>query len=551
MRSVTSFFNATVLRKDISRFSPIWASYGLLLALVVTTVLGAGNEVLRAFRINELLSFTSYVNGIYAGIVAMVLFGDLYDIRMCNALHAMPLRREGWFLTHCASALLFSVVPTALACLFLIPALGSFWYLAIVAFGVTTLQYIFFFGLAAFSALCVGKRLALIMVYSITNAISMLFMWLCKVFYQPILYGILLREGMFRYFCPFLEMGTDKYANLVYEAGSAQFMGLEMDSWGYLIVCTVLGLGFAALALVIYRRRSLESAQNFIAVRPLAPVFLALYTLTIMAVMYAVSSMFFRNQAVWFLIGGLLVGFLSGQMLLSKSVRVFRPRLILGFAAMMAVFAAVLGVLWLDPIGLINYVPNTNNIQTVEIATSNMIYYEQFQADSDALVLTQPEDIQAIVDLHHRMIENQEENAKMEDDFTVYLEYHLSDGTTVWRNYPISLATEEGQQLKGYFSSWQCVLKTEDFDAFAASVTGIQTAGGLQIPASQFSTVLQALKSDCDAGTMAQTWNLYDFAPAQERLTITFTDGETEQTLSLRVYSFSEYTLEALAKIAG
>lgn len=551
MRSVTSFFNGTVLRKDISRFSPIWASYSLLMILVATTILGAGNEILCAFRLNEFLTYQSYVNGIYAGIVAMMLFSDLYDIRMCNALHAMPMRREGWFLTHCTAAMLFSIVPTAIACLFLMPALGQFWYLALMALGVSTLQYLFFFGVAAFSALCVGKRLALIMVYTIINAISMLFMWLSKMFYQPILYGIQLREGMFRFFCPFLEMGTHQYANLRFEAGAAQFLGLAGRNWIYLIVCATLGVIFGVLALVVYRRRSLESAQNFIAVRSLAPVFLALYTLTIMAVMYALSAMFFQEQGYLFLIAGLLIGFLSGQMLLSKSVRIFRPRLFLGFAAMMTVFAAILGVLWLDPMGLINYVPDTQNVQKVEIATSNMIYYDQFQQESDALILTRQEDIQEIVDLHRILIENQEENAKMEVDFTVYLEYHMEDGTTVWRNYPISLATEEGQQLKSYFSSWQCVLKTEDFDAFTASVTDIQTAGGLQIPKNQIQNLLQALKEDCDAGTMAQTWNLYDFAPAQERLSITYTTGETEQTLILRVYSFSQHTIQALADCAG
>ena len=40
-------------------------------------------------------------------LTAQLLFGDLYHSRLCNALHAMPVTREGWFLTHSAAGLAF------------------------------------------------------------------------------------------------------------------------------------------------------------------------------------------------------------------------------------------------------------------------------------------------------------------------------------------------------------------------------------------------------------------------------------------------------------
>ena len=36
-------------------------------------------------------------------LAALVLFGDLDNPRMCNALHALPLRRETWFFSHAAA----------------------------------------------------------------------------------------------------------------------------------------------------------------------------------------------------------------------------------------------------------------------------------------------------------------------------------------------------------------------------------------------------------------------------------------------------------------
>lgn len=55
----------------------------------------------------------------------MLLFGDLYNSRMCNALHAMPMRRETLFLTNVVSGLLFSMIPTAVMALLSVPLLNA------------------------------------------------------------------------------------------------------------------------------------------------------------------------------------------------------------------------------------------------------------------------------------------------------------------------------------------------------------------------------------------------------------------------------------------
>jgi len=69
----------------------------------------------------------------------------------------------------------------------------------------------------------------------------------------------------------------------------------------------------------------------------------------------------------------------------------------------------------------------------------------------------------------------------------------------------------------------------------------------MQIPQERVQQLLEALYLDCQQGNMAQTWSLYHYAPAQERLSITYQENGETKTLILRVYEFCSNTLQALA----
>ena len=125
MKLRTSFFNATVLKKDITRFAPLWGLYTVFMLLVVLAIWGDYTEPARfAGNADEIMVGMGVVNFIYAGLAALCLFGDLFKQRLCNALHAMPLRREGWFLTHCAAGFLFCLGPNALGAVLAAAMLG-------------------------------------------------------------------------------------------------------------------------------------------------------------------------------------------------------------------------------------------------------------------------------------------------------------------------------------------------------------------------------------------------------------------------------------------
>ena len=208
MKSRTLSCKKTAFRKDITRFAPVWGGWLLFLLLILLTM--SADEADFWFPSN--LANSLQVMGVftcgYALLVTQVLFGDLYNSRMCNALHAMPLKRSGWYAAHVKAGLWFCLVPTAvvavLASLWIggVSAMEKGWMIPLYWWVGTNLSYLFFFGVGVFSALCVGNRFGMAVVYGTLNFASVLLMFLIDSLYVPLLHGMLTPFSLFTPFCP-------------------------------------------------------------------------------------------------------------------------------------------------------------------------------------------------------------------------------------------------------------------------------------------------------------------------------------------------------------
>ena len=129
MKFRKSFFNGAVFRKNLTRFAPVWLLYTVCLLLGLVMLSESGVEYWLSANIAQGISFMSIVNFAYALLSALLLFGDLTNSKMCNALHALPLRRETWFGTHIASGIAFSLLPNLVIALIALPImqLGIGW----------------------------------------------------------------------------------------------------------------------------------------------------------------------------------------------------------------------------------------------------------------------------------------------------------------------------------------------------------------------------------------------------------------------------------------
>ena len=129
MKSATSssksWFYPTLWKKNMARFWPVWALYGLvwLVALplnLMTNYRGGGNwggldEGANHFANYTVLEYAGELSVIlsvgFAILAAMAVFSYLYQSRSVGMLHALPVKREGLFLTNYLSGLSFLLLP--------------------------------------------------------------------------------------------------------------------------------------------------------------------------------------------------------------------------------------------------------------------------------------------------------------------------------------------------------------------------------------------------------------------------------------------------------
>ena len=534
MKSRTSFFNKTALRKDILRYSPIWAFYTIFLLLVLFGESDYSRESI-ARDIVDFLAPMAWINLFYGGICGVLLFGDLFKNRLCNALHAFPMRREGWLVTHIVAGFLFSFVPNLL-----VTGIGAFmlWeyaYIAPIWLAISTMQFLFFFGTAVLAATCAGNLLGTVAVYGITHFVTVFIYAVAELLYQPLLYGVQFNGNAFFRFFPLNKMAGFDYADLKvhYEQvePTVQFNGLEGEAWRYIGICAAVGILCFFLAGLVYRRRNLEDAGDFISLKPLSPLFLLVCTIGAGAFLYMFSDLV-GNKTYLFLALGMIIGYFVGKMLLERTLKVFGKKSLIALGVVLLVFGSSLGLTWLDPLGITTYVPKTENIQAAYINGADR-GYNYYYSDSivpeisfDSYVgydnrgtfsITDPEEIVALQNFHRQLIQYR----PSKDDGTlcsVQIDYKLKNGRTVTRYYRVGRDTPLGEQAGKYFNDMRYIFEVNDVSVLysvfeSVSMDYYNGNDYIQInltDSQEIAGLLDAIKKDCEAGNMAQNWAYHE-----------------------------------------
>jgi len=525
MKSRTLCCKGTVLRKDIARFAPLWAIYLIGGLLVMMSMIASGSEDSAARSLASTIGPFSVINMIYAALCAQMLFGDLFKSRMCNALHAMPLRRESWFLTHVTAGMLFSLVPHVIAVVLMSLILEEFWFVALYWLLGMTLEYLFFFGLAVFSVFCAGNRFAQVAVYGIINFASMIVAWFVDTIYEPLLYGVDLPDAVYVPFCPVVQMCTSTVllrferiqTNIhYYENQIWEYKGLG-EGWDYLILCAVLGVVLLVAALLLYRRRKLECAGNFIAVKPLEPVFQVVFTLCAGGVVSAFGEIFDGGYIVY-LVVGLVVGWFVAQMLLRRTVKVFQWKTFL----LLAVFGVVMGgsllLTQMDLLGVTRWVPKAEQVAVVEVNAGSQISTHS----SNYLKMENSEQIQTVINAHDTIIQEGAVSRNNAPYRTFTIRYTMKDGRQVSRTYQLYSGTQAWKAMERLYSAPERIMGYTDWDSFVENVSvriegdslenlcqTYQRKFGKQVDHEAIKLeLLEAIRKDCEAGWV--TSNLFD-----------------------------------------
>ena len=300
MRSATSCFNPTLYRKTMFRFWPLWALYALVwLFLIPLSLLSRYLDMARwdsvgnardwleniAYDLPNYLSSGVMISCVFGVLCAMAVFGYLYSSRSACMMHALPMRREGLFITQYLAGLSFALLPhLAVALLTLIVEMALLpseaWGRVLPSLGiwlvVQSATFLFFFSFAVFCAMFTGHILALPAFYGILNALVMVVWSLFNELMSLFFYGYVYRS------MPGLVLLCTPVAKLMEACGWSMGQvtvgdaAMTTGDWYLNSPATVAayaaaGLVFALLALMVYRYRHVESAGDVVSVALGAP----------------------------------------------------------------------------------------------------------------------------------------------------------------------------------------------------------------------------------------------------------------------------------------
>lgn len=547
MQFKTSCYNKTLLKKDLTRFAPLWGLYTLGLLLWLTLSWNRQQEAyFSASNFVALFPGLIVVNLGYGALAAAVLFGDLYNTRMCYGTHALPMTRGCWFGTHILSGLLFSLVPTAVLAAVSLPLLASApvpngWQLSIYWFLSTNLEYLIFFGIAVFSAMCAGNWLGLAAVYGLINFGSMIVCLLVEKLFTPLLFGVVTPRQPFETLSPLYNLAGKTLIVMHPDSaakpdGTMEYFGTFTlgDGWSSLVVLALVGVAFLVVACLLYRRRNLETAGDFLAMNILKPIMGVCLALTGAGFALLVVAVFdFGNYTntdrMFYALVGLAVGWFAGQMLLSRSTRVFAPRKWLGLVVLTAVVAAAMGLTRLDPLGIVDWIPQAGDLKKASISVDY----------SYNCPLEDPEEVETVLELHELAIKEhwtrealrdraaqlEEENPDAETRWLEFtLVYEDNNGWTSTRTYYMPAEGEGADMIRELTSTLTAVfsrygnrdLQIRTKEDLMAQVQKPQSiyVEDIALPPELLTeetvrSLFQAIIADCQAGHLSQEYLLH------------------------------------------
>lgn len=432
MKSGTSFFNGAVYRNCLKRYWPVWAGLCFILALdMAVPVLNMGSA-------NSVTSYIRNVGGyggvattfIFAAIAAMTVYSYLYNARSTGFIASLPVRREAMFLscwaagyTMLAGAGVIAALLTLLACAGKVGA--------DTAVLVWLMQYLLmslaFFGFASLCALLTGTLWVLPVVYAVLNVAVVAVWYLVCFILETLVFGYSLR-------IPDLAMDLSPIVKLfTLEWNSSHFM-----DWTPLCCYALAGAVSSVLALLLCRRRRMESATDVVSVNILKPVFrwcaAIVGALGLGNLLYVIL---FDNDhapvfmALFLLIGG-FIGWVIAEMLVRKSYKIG------SCLKIFPIFAAVaIGFVVVCEYGAFGYV---DRIPAAESVRSVMVDGNSYCAE-----LTDAADIESIRRVHSELLDAGRWDGSGDGYRYGYLtlSYALKNGTTVIREYNAAVLTED------------------------------------------------------------------------------------------------------------
>lgn len=569
MKSKTSCYEPALGRMGMRRFAPAFALYAVALFLLTTNLLGREQSTVWIYReITYFCCTMAPINLAYAAVLAQLLLGDLYTTRLSFGLRSMPMTTGGWYGTQIILGILGSLIPNVLNAGLMLLYLEeykivAFWWLLS-----SQLQFLCFYGIAVLCAVCAGNRIGMLILDTIVNFANLFVSWLISQLYVPLVYGLRASgrdSGMYSPLSPIYSMTSTSIFNVElksvpdlsvseYTDGPvAAYATTEKvdklyltDQLWTLLIWAAVGIAAIWLGSRLLRKVKAESSGELLAFPRLEPVILLLVTLGVGTAFHIASDIFASEMTYLLLAVGLVIGYFGCLMLLRRQVNVFTKK---AFVPLLAIFAAVflsLTLTGLDVLGIHNRIPDADQVENVTLDSAPPITDRELIETVIGIhetVLREGNEALETLSLPERIFANKQdervfpapEDARAGE---ITLNYTMKDGSTMTRKFfmtsesaaapaarqilsrpemvfqggmvdgkRVSLLNEDGSfiSLLGCLKSMTFTCYCPEDGADAMYSRGKETTISLWADREE---LLNAMKADCEAGTMAQTWFL-------------------------------------------
>lgn len=573
MQSKTSWFNGTLFKKNFTRFWPVWILYLVIWAFALPFTLLAQmtrwpeshadfGGAFRYFADAYVLDTTggaALSAAVFGVLAAMAVFSYLYNNRSAGMFHALPVTREGLFLTNYLSGLLFLVGP-AVAVFFL--TLGAEAIVGAVNVGalcmwlvVHLLAAVFFYSFAVFCAMFTGNILALPAFYGVLNLLAFALYQVVEFILDQFLFGywrIEWLQSVAEWLTPCWRMSVAFRRNVTWHETMNQITEITYVGLTTALIFGVVGIVLAVAALILYRKRHLESAGDVVSVSWVRPIFKhgvgVCAALVLGTLLYGWFGRAGTGGDFWrmfcFLLPCGAVGYFAAEMLLKKSFRAFEHWK--GCLVMLAAVALFMGAVRMDAFGYGSRVPKPEEVKSVSLSAGSTAPY-----DSGYLGGNQVEDedyIRAVLDLHAAIVAEKSRvrsggyggdstqpwpvgGYETYNNMGVSVTYELKNGGTISRNYYLPLEAERLTDPGSYDAKLQALsgfpelmlknygfydesdttykLVEAELPAYNTAAKGMET---VTLAAEEAALLRDAVKSDLAAGRLGQRFLMNDEA---------------------------------------
>ena len=488
--SFCEYFNATLYRKNLTRFWPLWAAPAFIGAMIplalLTQMLRYGNDMnsleLTAAYYEVVTYALPIISLCYALLVAAAVWSYLFNSRSVGMMHTLPLRREGHFVTALLSGMTMLLIPyvvTGALCVAIFGAFGVFNPLGLLVTVLSVMgESLFYFASATLVVFVTGNTVAMPVLYLIFHFLASVMDALVGTVANGFIFGMdSSYTGAVEFLSPTLYLMRHVSCGREYrevftpdplhgyetEYGIGRIENVLEKVWlnggGVILVYTLVGLVMLWLAWLLYRRHRSESAGDVVAVGWMKPVFL--WGVTVCGALagglalYAFFWIAFQNgnyfelipYTVFTAIAG-IISYYAATMLLRKSLAVFRNSW-RGVALTVALSVVACCVMHFDLFGVEQRVPQLDRVASVTLRAGGNSY--NLDPEEDAAVIKQLQAVHAAIvadedyilgtqdDWRHDAIMNETTASAYN---SVQIQYFMKDGTTVSRRYSVPMKAE-------------------------------------------------------------------------------------------------------------